>query len=199
MVSAPSGAGKTTLCEHLLRSVPNLALSVSYTTRRPRANEQHGMHYYFVSRQEFEEMLQRGEFLEWARVHGNLYGTSRRKLREMLQGGLDVLLDIDVQGAQRLRQEEAFKGQVVYIFVLPPSLQALRERLQGRLTEAPEEVALRLRNALQELRHYKLYDYVIVNDRLEEAVEALRAVVLARRLARINPQWVEDTFFAQGG
>jgi len=196
VVSAPSGAGKTTLCRRLLSVVQGLKFSVSYTTRPPRPGELDGVDYSFVGEEEFRRMAEAGEFAEWAEVHGNLYGTSRKRIEEALAGGADVLLDIDVQGARQMR--EHFPGGV-YVFVLPPSMGVLGERLGGRKTDPPEAVRRRIERAADEIRDYMRYDYVIVNDVFEDALSELEAIVAARRLGpgRIDREWVEKTFFRQ--
>ena len=195
IISAPSGAGKTTLGREIMRVVPGLGESVSYTTRKPRPGEVDGEDYKFVSREDFIGMIERGEFLESAKVHGNYYGTSRKDLEAMLARGQDVILDIDTQGARQLKTRASFPG-AVYIFILPPSLDVLKQRLTGRNTEGEEQVALRLRNALGEIREYEMYDYVIVNDELSQAVERLKAVILADRscIKRVDRAWVDKSF-----
>lgn len=178
VVSAPSGAGKTTLCRRLLEELPGIAFSVSHTTRAPRKEERDGVSYHFVSRQRFIEMREAGEFLEWAEVHGNLYGTSKGEVTSRLSRGEDVLLDIDVQGARRIR--ERFP-EAVSVFVLPPSWEALEKRLAGRGTEDPEVLARRLTNARAELDAAHEYDYIVVNDEIDRAVADLVGIVRARR------------------
>ncbi len=195
IISAPSGAGKTTLGREVMKTVPGLRESVSYTTRKPRAGEVDGTDYNFITKEEFDHMSQKGEFLESAMVHGNFYGTSRKNLEKILAGGQDVILDIDTQGARQLKAKAAFPG-AVYIFILPPSLEVLRQRLTARNTEGEDQVALRLKNALGEIKEYEMYDYVIVNDRLEDALERLKAVILADRssLKRVDRDWVKKNF-----
>jgi guanylate kinase len=178
VVSAPSGAGKTTLCREVLRTVPNLRFSVSYTTRRARLGEVHGKDYFFVSEPRFRAMIRNREFAEWAQVHGHLYGTHRRFIQSRLSKGTDMLLDVDVQGAAKLRSQ--FKEGVT-IFILPPSLTVLRSRLKGRGMNSPSDMNRRLRNAQREIRQYRHYRYVIVNKEIEKAREALRAIILAER------------------
>ncbi|MDA8387115.1 MAG: guanylate kinase [Nitrospiraceae bacterium] len=199
IISAPSGAGKTTLVRRAIEGLPGIAESVSYTSRSPRKGEVPGLDYHYVSGEEFAAMAARGEFLECAEVHGNRYGTSLKALDRLLAGGADVILDIDTQGARQIREKSAKNKdlpEAVYIFILPPSMEALRERLENRKTDSGEQVGLRIRNARGEIMQYGLYDYVIVNDRLEEALERLKAVILARRSSvdRVNRAWVEKNF-----
>lgn len=181
MVSAPSGAGKSTLIKRLLASVRGLKFSVSYTTRPPRADEKNGRDYFFVSRERFRRMIAAAEFVEWADVFGNFYGTSRRQLRAAQEAGRDVLLDIDVQGHRQVRKR---LPEAVSVFVLPPSLQELGRRLRRRHSDAPEVITRRLKEARREIRHWPEYDYLVVNDRLPVATRALQAVVQAARLRR---------------
>ena len=178
VISAPSGAGKSTLCGILVDRLPGLAFSVSHTTRPPRQGEKHGRDYFFVSEEEFERLAADDVFLEWARVHGHFYGTSREHVMELLSRGTDVILDIDVQGAAQVR--EKFPGAVT-IFVLPPSWKVLEERLMARGSEDMETVKTRLRNALKEMEEVTAYDYTIVNDRLQEAVDDLISIVSSTR------------------
>jgi guanylate kinase len=194
-MSAPSGAGKTTLARKLLEQHPEIRFSVSYTTRPPREGERDGEDYSFVDRDTFMDMVGRGEFAEWAEVHGNCYGTSKERLQGMLERGQDVLLDIDVQGARQMRA--AFPG-AVYIFVLPPSLDVLAERLTGRRSDAPEVIQKRLENARGEIRDFQRYTYVIVNDSLEEAYRELETIVLASHLLleTLDEAWVEREFLS---
>ncbi|TXF10596.1 guanylate kinase [Pelomicrobium methylotrophicum] len=179
IVAAPSGAGKTSLVAALLQRDPKLRLSVSYTTRPPREGEVDGRHYHFVDRATFQAMLERGEFLESAEVYGNCYGTSQRWVSEQLASGTDVLLEIDCQGAAQVRR---LMPEAVGIFVLPPSLKVLRERLERRGTEQPEAIARRLAAAQGEMRRVSEFDYVIINDQFDEALEDLTSVVRAERL-----------------
>lgn len=182
VLSAPSGAGKTTLIHSLFELYPevghHLAFAVSHTTRLPRPGEVDGKDYYFIDRQRFEAMVRAGELLEWATVHDRLYGTSRVEVERLLAQGNDVLLDIDVQGAASLRQS---MPQAPSIFVLPPSYEALEKRLRGRGSESPQQIARRLATSLREVREYEKYEYVIVNDRLDGACQALASIFLARR------------------
>jgi len=180
VVSAPSGAGKTTLLRRVVAIDPVLAFSVSHTTRAPRPGEVDGREYHFVSREDFLALRARAGLLEWAEVHGNLYGTSRAVVEATLAAGRDVVLDIDVQGARQVRS----LLPAVLIFIAPPSYAELARRLRGRGTEDQATVALRLANAREELRAAPDYDYLVVNDNLEEAALQLRAVVLAERSRR---------------
>jgi guanylate kinase len=182
IVSGPSGAGKSALVTNALLSVPNLKFSVSYTTRAPRGNEQNGVEYYFVNRDEFQSLIQSGDFLEWAEVHGNFYGTSRTFVDDLLQQGKDVILDIDVQGARIIRQKRA---DAVGVFVLPPSYQILRDRLQGRSLDAHIVIEARLKRALTEIDHYREYEYLIVNEDLGVATQELQSIIVSARCRMI--------------
>ena len=188
MISAPSGAGKTTFIRRLLRSLPRLGFSVSHTTRQPRPGEENGREYFFVSRSVFDRMLARGEFVEWAEVHGELYGTSWKSLRQAQALGHDVLLDIDVQGHRQVRRQMT---EAVSIFLLPPSFAELERRLRLRQsgTAAPAgEIERRLADARREIRRWREYDFLIVNDRIAAAHRALKAVVTAARSRRVIQQ-----------
>lgn len=193
IVSAPSGTGKTTLCRKLVSSIPNLHFSVSFTTRDPRPDEKHDTDYSFISRDAFQLMLDRGEFLEWAEVHGALYGTSKTRVEEHLLEGTDVLLDIDTQGAEQIRKA---RKEGVFIFILPPSLQILKERLAMRMTDSHEQVEERLKKAVVEIRSYSQYDYVIINDTIEVAFKQLEAIIISHHMSTkgFNPQWIEERF-----
>jgi len=179
IVSAPSGAGKTTLSNELLEVLPDIALSVSYTTRSPRAGEVPGKDYHFVPPEVFERMRRAGEFAEWAAVHGYRYGTPRGALEKQLQRGQDVLLDIDVQGAFAIKRH--FKDAVL-IFVLPPSLDELRRRLGARGTDKAATIRQRLANARREMQQIHRYDYAVINRSVDEAVRKLTAIIFAERL-----------------
>ena len=181
VISAPSGAGKSTLVKRLMAAVPNLAFSVSLTTRAPRAGEKRGRDYFFVSRRRFQRMIARGEFVEWAEVFGHLYGTSKKQLRAAQKRGQDILLDIDVQGHGQVRKK---LPEAVSIFVLPPSFRELERRLRHRHSDAPEVIARRLQTARREIARWPEYDYLVVNDHLGAAGRALRAVVEAARFRR---------------
>lgn len=179
IVAAPSGAGKTTLVRLLLEQDSGVHLSISYTTRAPRPGESNGREYHFTEVSEFQRMIAADEFLEWAEVHGNFYGTSKKWIADQLTAGADVLLEIDWQGAQQVRQ---LFPQAIGIFILPPSLEELERRLTGRGTDSGEVIARRLAAAQAEMRHLGEFDYVIINNQLPEALEDLRAVVRASRL-----------------
>ncbi len=179
ILSAPSGAGKTTLLKRVMADLPGLAFSVSHTTRMPRSREHDGVDYHFVSRGQFETMREQNVFLEWAEVHGNLYGTSRPAVLAQLATGLDIILDIDIQGTAILRNSAAIPS--VSLFITPPSLSELERRLRGRGTDSEETILLRLKNAGKEMQAAIDYEYLIVNDRLEQAVDTLRAIVIAER------------------
>ncbi|HET6431198.1 guanylate kinase [Dyella sp.] len=185
VVAAPSGAGKSTLVNALLEVEPSISLSVSHTTRPPRVGEQYGRHYYFVERAAFEREVAEGIFLEHAEVHGNLYGTSRTTVDGLLAQSRDVLLEIDWQGARQIR---ASKPDCVSVFILPPSRPELERRLRGRGSDAPEVIERRLLNSREEIAHAHEFDYIVVNDRFEDALADLRAIVRAVRL-RSALQW----------
>jgi guanylate kinase len=182
IVSAPSGTGKTTLVERLVQIVPNLRMSRSYTSRAARIGEQHGVDYNFVTREHFERMVHAGDFLEWADVFGNYYGTCARDTESLLASGEDVVLVIDVQGARQVRSRGI---ETVGIFVLPPSAEILEQRLRGRSKDSEEQIARRLRVACSEVPEFAQYEYVVVNDELDAAVDRLRAIILAER-ARVK-------------
>jgi guanylate kinase len=183
IISAPSGAGKSTVVRRLLSSMPGLRFSVSYTTRPPRAWEKNGREYFFVTPARFREMAAAGEFVEWARVHGNLYGTSRLQLQQARRAGKDVLLDIDVQGHRKVRRR---LPEAVSIFLLPPSYQELRRRLVMRGSESATGLRRRLCAALEEIHAWPEYDYIVVNDEASRAAQALRTIVTAARFHRVN-------------
>lgn len=181
IVSAPSGAGKTSLVSGLLASTPNIDLSVSYTTRAPRPGETDGKDYHFVSRETFQAMAARGDFMESAEVYGNLYGTSQSWIQAEIDCGRDILLEIDWQGAAQVRR--IFPGSIS-VFILPPSLQALESRLKGRNQDSAEVIEKRLQAAREDISHVAEFDYVIINDKLDEAVQQFKAVVVAAGLRR---------------
>jgi guanylate kinase len=181
ILSAPSGAGKTSLVSALLESNKHIALSISYTTRSPRPGEIDGKDYHFVSREKFLEMAKHGDFIESAEVYGNLYGTSQSWIEKELVSGRDILLEIDWQGAEQVRR---LMPHVISIFILPPSLSALESRLKGRAQDSAEVIARRLQAAREDMSHVAEFDYVIINDKLDEALRQLEAVVIAVGLHR---------------
>ncbi|PKN44259.1 MAG: guanylate kinase [Deltaproteobacteria bacterium HGW-Deltaproteobacteria-17] len=180
VITAPSGAGKTTLITRLRQEFPQIRFSVSTTTRPPRAGEVHGRDYFFVDHQTFSDMVARDAFVEWAHIHGNDYGTSREYVEAALEGGDEVLFDIDVQGFRALRAQLGPRAN--YVFIAPPSLETLGRRLAGRGTESPESLALRLKNARAEMEAAGEFDFIVVNDDLETAYGELRAAYLACHL-----------------
>ena len=182
VISSPSGAGKSTISRNLLETDRNLSLSVSVTTRAKRGSEIEGIHYHFKSQREFELMRDGEALLEWASVHGNYYGTPRSEVEKAMAEGRDMLFDIDWQGAQQL--QEKMRGDVVSIFILPPSIAELRARLHRRAEDSEDVIATRLANAKAEIEHWHEYDYVVVNDDLERAFGAVKAIVEAERLRR---------------
>ncbi|KIG18135.1 Guanylate kinase [Enhygromyxa salina] len=194
VVSSPSGAGKTTLCNRLREEFPSIGFSVSYTTRKPRPGETDGVEYHFVSGERFQEMIADDEFAEYAMVHGNMYGTAAGLVSTALANGRDILFDIDFQGGRQLRR--SFPEEVVLVFILPPSLRELERRLRRRATDSDEVIAQRLKVARSELAHYDEYDYLIVNDELDRAYDALRAVYVGalhrrQRQAAVAQQLIE--------
>ena len=187
IVSGPSGAGKTTLIRGVRDQLQPLGIeiyfSVSHTTRGPRAGEQEGISYYFVEPQEFERMVQAGEFLEWAHVHAHRYGTSRAEVLERLRKGQDVILDIDYQGAKQIAEDPELEPRSLSVFIFPPSLDTLRVRLRDRGLNTDDEIDLRLRKAIDEINEGKdFYDYIIINDSLDAATECLKAAIIAKKL-----------------
>jgi guanylate kinase len=191
VVSAPSGAGKTTLCRAVTDELENLRHSISYTTRKPRPGETDGRDYYFVGVDRFQEMIGAGDFAEWAEVHANYYGTSRRVLDGMRAEGIDVILDIDTQGAKQIK--EKYTGKAVFIFIMPPSLEILEERLRNRKSDHENEIRKRMQRARDEMRDYTAYDYVIVNRDFERALVEIRSVIIAERCRTrlVDPAWME--------
>jgi guanylate kinase len=186
IVSSPSGAGKTTLTRLLLEKEEKINLSISVTTRQRRSSEVEGVHYYFVSPRRFEQMRDGGELLEWAEVHGNFYGTPREPVETALDQGRDVLFDIDWQGTLQLY--ETMRADVVSVFVLPPTAEELKARLERRAEDTPEIITRRLKNAAEEIPHWKEYDYVLVNRDLEESLTRLRSILTAERLKRVREE-----------
>lgn len=195
VISSPSGGGKGTLIRRLVEAVPGISYSVSWTTRAPRPGEVDGVNYHFVTPEEFARMRETGGFLEWAVVHGNLYGTARGVVEQELREGHDIILEIDVQGAAWVR---ASMRSVASVFILPPSFTTLRQRLTRRMTERPDELALRLTNARAEVEQYRQFDYLVLNDEVERAAAQLASIVYAERARRERQEWmarrVLDTF-----
>jgi guanylate kinase len=179
IISAPSGAGKTTILKKVLAELSGVVFSISHTTRAPRPGEEDGCDYYFVDEETFRRIRDAGGFLEWAEVHGSLYGTSGEMVENLIEQGIDVILDIDVQGAQQIRQQKEKKGH--FVFIAPPSFEELQRRLAGRGTETPESLSTRYNNARRELADLDCYDFLIVNDVVDEAVEMLRSIIIAQR------------------
>lgn len=189
VVSAPSGSGKTTLVQKLLDRVENVRFSVSFTTRARRGQEVDGVDYHFVSEKEFRHRIEKNELLEWAEVHQKLYGTSKTETEKMLAAGADVLLDVDVQGAAQVR---AKKPGAVSVFILPPSFAVLESRLRGREQDSEEEIEARLEEARREIRRYDEYDYVIVNDDVEQSALVLQSIVRGERARpRLHAERIE--------
>jgi guanylate kinase len=187
VISSPSGGGKGTLIRRVLETVPGISYSVSWTTRAPRPNEADGVNYHFVTPEEFGRMRDSGGFLEWAVVHGNLYGTARAVVEQELREGHDIILEIDVQGAAWVR---ASMRSVVSVFILPPSFAVLGERLARRMTERPEELTLRLQNARGEVEQYRHFDYLVLNDEVERAAALLASIIYAERARRDRQEWM---------
>ena len=193
IISAPSGTGKTTLCKQLTTNLPGLWHSVSYTTRKPRPGEEHGREYYFIEEQTFQEMAARNEFVEWAHVYGQLYGTPWKSLTEKIDQGIDVLLEIDVQGAMQVKKR--FEDSVS-IFILPPSMTVLRSRLQTRASDTPEEIQRRLHKVKEEVWSYREYAYIVRNEDLDRSLRDLESIFWSERLKtkRLNMTWLENNF-----
>jgi guanylate kinase len=178
VVSGPSGSGKSTLIREVRQKVPDLGYSVSHTSRPPRGQEKNGVEYHFVSRESFQEMIDKGEFVEWAEVYRDLYGTSVSSLRSQITIGLDVIMDIDVQGGRNIKDH--FKDAIL-IYVLPPSLEILEKRLRDRGTDDEKTIRTRLNKAAKEIKNCVVYDYLLFNDVLDQAVEELKSILIAER------------------
>jgi len=187
IISAPSGTGKSTLCEKLCDLFSGMKYSISWTTRLPRHGEIHGHDYFFVSEKKFQEKLKRNGFLEWASVHGYYYGTPRDFVEKNLAKDKDILLNIDVQGAMKIRK---IYPEAVLIFLIPPTFAELEKRLRARHRDSPEEIRKRLNHAKKELNYIRKYDYLVVNDKLEKAVNQARAIIIAekRRISRLKEE-----------
>ncbi len=190
VISAPSGTGKTSICRKLLNKYDRLKLSVSYTTRQPRKGEKNDIDYTFISKEKFKKMIDKGEFAEWATVYGNFYGTSKKRLKTLNKAGYDIILDIDTRGAMQLKNTY---DTAVYVFILPPSMQALKDRLVSRKTETGDIVKKRLESARDEIACYENYDYIIVNDILKDASQELESIILATktRTANTDQKWIK--------
>ncbi len=195
IISSPSGGGKGTLIKEVLKTLPDIGYSVSYTTRAPRPGEFHGKDYFFVSNEAFTKLIENDEFLEYAAVHDNFYGTSINQVYQEIHHGRDVILEIDVQGAAHIRRK---LPESVAIFIMPPSFEILRQRLTARATETHENLSLRLKNSIDEIRQYENFDYVVVNEQVSSAVENLKTIILAERQKRIRQtiviQGILDSF-----
>lgn len=190
VVSAPSGAGKTSLCRAVTDALDNLTHSVSTTTRKPRNGEIDGRDYFFVTKDRFGSMVEAGDFVEWAEVHGNLYGTSRRMLEDLVGRGIDVILDIDTQGAKQIKEKF---GSAVFIFIMPPSLEILEERLRNRRSDRDDEINRRMARARDEIRDFRWYDFIVVNRDFDKALQDLRSIIMAARCRTelIDPDWIK--------
>ena len=193
VISSPSGGGKGTLIRRILTHMPRLGYSVSWTTRAPRQGEVDGREYHFVSIEDFTAARERGEFLEWASVHGNFYGTSIKVVERDLAAGRDIVLEIDVQGAATLRR---LGIEAVSVFILPPSFEILRRRLTGRQSENSDTLALRLQNSRGEVEHYREFDYVVLNDDVDRAATQLASIVYAERARRVRQERLAERVLA---
>lgn len=198
VVSAPSGAGKTTLCKEVIKYIPDLQHSVSYTTRSARPSETDGRDYHFVSVDTFKKMIDEDAFIEWAVVHSNYYGTSRKELTELLNSGTDLILDIDSNGAKQIKN--TFRNGV-FCYILPPSFTDLRERLMVRKGDSMDEINRRMKVAGEEVKDYRMYDYLIINEDFDRALAELKSVIVSARIRveRINSAWVENNFIEKRG
>jgi len=193
IISAPSGTGKTTLCKQLVTNLPGLWHSISYTTRKPRPGEEHGREYFFIAEQAFQDMIANNDFVEWARVYGHFYGTPWKSLTEKIDQGIDVLLEIDVQGAMQVKKR--FEDSVS-IFILPPSMTVLRARLQTRASDSPEEIQRRLQKVKEEIWSYREYTYIVRNEDIGRSLRDLESIFWSERLKtkRLNMTWLENNF-----
>jgi len=183
VVSGPSGAGKTTLCKELIKLIPDLSFSISYTTRPPRRNEKSGKDYFFVTPEIFEKMIDKGEFAEWAEIYGNLYGTTRSSIEKARNKGHDLIFDIDSQGAQQLKRTYPL---AISIFLLPPSVSELERRLCNRKTDSRETIQKRINKARQEISQVEIYEYIVINSVLEETLHVLQSIIVAEKHRREN-------------
>ncbi len=196
IVSAPSGAGKTTLCKQIVASIPRVWHSISVTTRTPRSGEEHAREYFFIEEHVFHDRVKRDEFLEYANVYNHWYGTPRGPLMGKIEQGVDVLLEIDVQGALQIKKQFV---DAVSIFILPPSMESLRARLQSRASDSQEEILRRLHKVNDEIRCAREYAYIVRNDHLEQSLRELQSIFLAERLRtqRMDMQWLEQSFIIE--
>jgi len=183
IISSPSGGGKGTLIKEILKVVPNIGYSVSFTTREMRVGEMQGKDYFYVNRAEFESLIEVGALLEYAEVHGNFYGTALNQIRAEIEAGRDIILEIDVQGAANVRGKIP---EALSVFILPPSFEVLKNRLTARATEKPEDLALRLKNSFSEVQHFSEFEYIVVNDGAARAAADLQTIILADRLRRVR-------------
>ena len=190
VISAPSGTGKTTICRKLLKKYDTLKLSVSYTTRPPRKGEENDIDYTFITKDKFKKMIDKGEFAEWAMVYGNFYGTSIKRLKKLNKDGYDIILDIDTRGAMQLKNTY---DNAVYVFILPPAIQTLKDRLISRKTETDDIVKKRLKSAREEISFYEKYDHIIVNDILKDACQELESIIMATktRTSNTDQKWIK--------
>ncbi len=198
VVSAPSGAGKTSLCKEVVKYIPDIQHSVSYTTRSARPSEVDGRDYHFVSVETFKNMIDEDTFVEWAVVHGNYYGTSRKELTQLLNSGTDLILDIDSNGAKQIKKIFRYG---VFCYILPPSISDLRKRLVVRKGDSTDEINRRMKVAGEEVKNYRMYDYLIINDNFDRALAELKSIIVSSRITmdRINSAWVENNFFEKRG
>lgn len=183
IISSPSGGGKGTLIKEILKVVPNIGYSVSFTTRGMRVGEANGKDYFYASRAEFESLIEAGKLLEYAEVHGNFYGTSLDQVKTEIEAGRDIVLEIDVQGAAKVREKIP---EALSVFILPPSFEVLKNRLTARATEKPEDLALRLKNSFGEVGHFSEFEYIVINDDATRAAADLQTIILADRLKRVR-------------
>ena len=190
--SAPSGAGKSTIAEALMERVDGLAYSISHTSRPPRGSEQDGVDYHFITRSTFRDMIEKNAFLEWAQVHGHLYGTSLEAINKQVSGGFDILMDVDVQGGRNVKKQSP---DSVLIFLLPPSLETLENRLTTRGTDGPSVVRKRMAQASEEIKSCSWYDYIVINDDLEKAIHEAQSIIVSERCRRLRRMdWVSAHF-----
>ncbi len=196
VLSGPSGTGKGTICQNLCRQLMGIYYSISVTTRPPRRGEKDGVNYYFITEREFEDLKEQGGLLEWARVYGNYYGTPRYKVEQRRSEGCDVILEIDIEGAKQVRErcEDA-----VFLFLLPPSMKELRTRIEGRGTERPDIIKERFSTAYRELKEIRHYDYMVINDDIQEAVDIIKAVIAAEKCRVSRNEEILNRLLEEGG